>query len=214
MAYNRNKNINKATAFYTLLSILFGILFGVFYSVVNQVGFLSSAFADKQIELLGYQTIIAVLIVMITPKRIWAAVNSGLFFLIANTCYYFYSFFVTGKFNFNGFIYHSCFSIGVFLLCLIVWQYKKGGWFAGLGAAIPLSVLSAESIFLIICLIQGFSWVTLINILVSVCFMIFFYTKIPSGNDTKVKTIVFHIIFTVIIALYYLWSKGIIVFNI
>lgn len=212
MAYKSKSSINKTTAFYTLLSILLGILFGVFCSVINQVGFLGTAFANKQLELLGYQTIAATLIVMITPKRLWAGINSGLFFLIANTCYYFYSFFVTEKLNTENFIYNVCFAVVVFLVCLIVWQYKKSGWFAGLGAAIPLALLSGESIYLIFSLFSRFSWLTLADILICIGFSVFFYTKIPASNFTKIKTIVFHVVLTVIFALYWLWKTGIIVF--
>lgn len=212
MAYNRKSGINKATAFYTLLSILFGILFGVFCSVVNRVGFLDSSFADKRLELLGYETIIATLIIIITPRRVWAGINSGLFVLISNTFFYFYDFFVTSKFNTSEFIYNVCFAVVVFLISLLVWQYKRSGWFAGFGAAIPLAVLSSECIYLIIFMFSGFSWLTLINILINIGFSVFFYTKIPAANYTRIKTIIFHVVLAVIFTLYILWYKGIIVF--
>lgn len=210
MAYQ--KRSGKSSAFYTLLSVLFGVLFGVLCAALKQTNLFTGNFIDRQAELLGYQIIISSLLVIFTPNRFGAALNSGLFFFISDSFSYVYSFIVTGKFDIWVIIFCAVFAVAVFFLSLIVWQFKKGGWLSSFGASIPLSLLSCECIYLILRMISGFTLISLINIIINIGFSVYFYIKIPSASYTKIKTSLLHILLTVLITLYWLWLKGIIIF--
>ena len=208
------ENSNRMNIISIVLSILFGLFFGIIHTATIIMGVFDGLYSNQNLEIFAYQAIVMVIIIMITPKRLTSAINNGVFFFISSTFYAFYCLFKTNNFSIWDVLYDLAFALIAFVVSLAVWQYKKSGWLSGICAAIPLSFLTCTCIYLIICLINTFSWLTIANICVYISFAMFFYTKITDDNATKIKTIVFHIVFSSILVLFSFWKHGIISFNI
>lgn len=204
---------NRNTVLSIILSVFLGISFGLIYTTTITSGIFSSHYTNETFEILAYQSIFAVIIIMITPRRVPAAINSAVFFFISSAFYPFYCLFKSRNIKIEDIIFDALFALITFVISLAIWQYKKGGWLSGLCAAIPLSLFTCICVYLILCLFAKFSLLTFFNILIIIGFCVFFYTKITNDNATKIKTIVFHIVIAGILLLINFWKANLISFN-
>lgn len=202
----------KGAAFHIVLSLLFGVVWGIFACVVNQVPALRESFVGSISATYGYWVILAMILIMLSPRAIQAGVDCLLFFVTMNTAYYLLEMSYTGVFQTTCYIRWILFSLFTFIGGFAVWFYKKPGWGCALLGSLPAAMLMGEVVTAVNGLFRNLeiNYVSsVLNSLIYLLFVVFYYLQTPKAKNNRWKLLLFIATFTSLWIGYTVYTYGI-----
>ena len=202
----------KSVPFHIVLSLLFGVVWGAFACAANQVPALRESFVGSISATYGYWVILAMVLVMLSPRALQAGIDCLLFFLTMNTSFYLLEMGCTGVFQIDYYIRWILLSLPTFIGGFAVWFYKKPGWWYALLGSLPAAMLMGEIVTDVYWLFKNpeINYVSAsLNILVYLLFIVFYFLQTPKERNNRRKLFLFIAAFTALWIIYTVFTYGI-----